>query len=195
MGKCVGRTANCTGKNLKNNDLGKIMKTYHDVTNFIGDKVPQLSLAEQINFVQKLIYQFVKDLPNDWVDGELDSEKPFYKTIFDEIINQSWQDDVIEQQLSDLDNLMWDMGEDYPHSTSEAILLLMELLDNWLVLSEFEQKSEDSDNMTLQSAVSFLNYFDLLVDEETGELADNDDWLQYSQTKQGFDLLKSALNS
>ena len=195
MGKCVSRTANCIGKNLKNNDLGKIMKTYNDVTNFIGDKVPQLSLAEQINFVQKLIYQFVKDLPNDWVDGELDSEKPFYKTIFDEIINQSWQDDVIEQQLSDLDNLMWDMGEDYPHSTSEAILLLMELLDNWLVLSEFEQKSEDSDNMTLQSAVSFLNYFDLLVDEETGELADNDDWLQYSQTKQGFDLLKSALNS
>lgn len=171
------------------------MKTYNDVTNFIGDKVPQLSLAEQINFVQKLIYQFVKDLPNDWVDGELDNEKPFYKTIFDEIINQSWQDDVIEQQLSDLDNLMWDMGEDYPHCTSEAILLLMELLDNWLVLSKIEQKSEDSDNMTLQSAVSFLNYFDLLVDEETGELADNDDWLQYSQTKQGFDLLKSALNS
>lgn len=195
MGKCVGRTANCIGKNLKNNDLGKIMKTYNDVTNFIGEKIPQLSLIEQIKFMQNLIYQFVKDLPNDWLDGELDSEKPFYKTIFDEIINQSWQDDVIEQQLSDLDNLMWEMGEDYPHCTSEAILLLMELLDNWLVLSKIEQKSEDSDNMTLQSAVSFLNYFDLLVDEETGELADNDDWLQYSQTKQGFDLLKSALNS
>ena len=55
------------------------MKSYADVTNFISQAIDELSLTEHIRFLQNLIYQFVRDLPIDWLDNELDSEKPITK--------------------------------------------------------------------------------------------------------------------
>lgn len=169
------------------------MKTYNDVTNFIGEKITALSLAEQIQFLQNLMYQFVNNLPDDWLDNELDSEKPHYQAIFQQIFEQTWQSDIIESELSALDDIMWAMGENYPHSTSDEILLVMELLDYWLVLQDFEQKSPESDTVTLSATISYLSYFDELVENDTGETADIDNWLTYPQTAYGFEMVKSAL--
>ncbi len=173
------------------------MKRYEDVTDFVDEQIGKLSLTEQVTFLQNLIYQFANNLPNDWLDDELEREKPHYQAIFAQIIQQptrqTWQADVIVQHLSDLDDIMWQMGETYPHSTSDAILLIMELLDYWLVLIEVKQKSDASDDIITSATMGYLSYFDALVEEQTGELADNATWLDYPQTAQGFEMLKIAL--
>lgn len=169
------------------------MKTYADVTNFIEKQIKTLTLNKQRHFLQNLIYQFVNDLPNDWLDNELDSEKPHYQAIFQQIFEQTWQSDLIENELSALDSIMWQMGDHYPHSTSDEILLVMELLDYWLILLEFEQKSVESDTIVTSAVMVYLSYFDEQVEAETGEPADFDTWLDYPQTKQAFDTLQAIL--
>ena len=69
----------------------------------------------------------------------------------------------------------------------------MELLDYWLVLIEVKQKSDASDDIITSATMGYLSYFDALVEEQTGELADNATWLDYPQTAQGFEMLKIAL--
>ena len=50
--------------------------SYADVINSIAQTASQLTLAAQSAFVQNLLRQFVQNLPADWLDNELDSEKP-----------------------------------------------------------------------------------------------------------------------
>lgn len=169
------------------------MQSYNEIADFIGEKIAQLSLTEQVNFLQNLIGEFVKNLPDTWLDNELDSEKPHYQAIFSQINEQTWQADTIERQLSALDTIMWQMGDHYPHSTSDEILLVIELLDYWLILLEFKQKSVESNTIVTSAVMGYLSYFDELVEIETGETADFDTWLDYPQTKQVFDTLQAIL--
>ena len=73
--------------------------SYADVINSIAQTTSQLTLAAQSAFVQNLLRQFVQNLPADWLDNELDSEKPYYQALFDAINTQTWQPDSIEQAL------------------------------------------------------------------------------------------------
>ena len=57
--------------------------SYADVINSIAQTASQLTLAAQSAFVQNLLRQFVQNLPADWLDNELDSEKPHYQALFD----------------------------------------------------------------------------------------------------------------
>lgn len=169
------------------------MQTYQEVTDFIGEKITQLSLSEQVIFLQNLMNEFIKNLSNTWLDDELKQEKPHYQAIFSQISEQTWQAEIIESELSALDDIMWAMGDHYPHSTSDEILLVIELLDYWLILLEFEQKSVESDTIVTSAVMGYLSYFDELVEIGTGETADFDTWLNYPQTKQAFDTLQVIL--
>lgn len=168
------------------------MKSYDQVTNFIGAEIDKLSLDEQIRFLQRLIYQFVKELPSDWLDGELAQEKPHYQAIYNQIVNQTWQKSLIEDALTELDNIMFDMGDDYPHRTSEEIFVIMDMLGFYLSLTEVEQKSDISDSWTTLATIAYVDYADRLPSYDD-EIADFENWLDYTDTAQAFENVENSL--
>lgn len=198
MGNGIGRTANCLGERL----VMKPITSYADVINAIAQPILAHTLAQQIEFVKQLIYQFVQDLPADWLDNELTVEKPHFQTIVNQITGQQWQDEILTQQLDALDDIMFDMGDAYPHQTSEPILLILDLLEFYLALKKVAEKSEVSDGWTLLAAESYLDYYDQLMEtnsepnssEPNSDAASSfDDWLAHPITKAAFDNVQHAL--
>ncbi|WP_394261768.1 hypothetical protein [Moraxella boevrei] len=169
------------------------MQSYDQVTNFIHAKIAKLTLNQQLYFVKHLIYQFSKNLANNWLDSELDSEKAHYQTIFNQINDNLWQADVIDDALAKLDDIMWAMGENYPHTTSDEILLIMEMLDYWLALSKLEQKDDNSNQLTFSTSLCLLTHFDEKSETRLGETTTYEDWLAYPETEQSFNIIKVAL--
>lgn len=169
------------------------MKSYVDVTNFISQQIASLSLTEQIRFLQHLLEQFVRDFPADWLAAELEHEKPHYQAIFEQISHQTWQADVIEQQLGLLDDIMFAMGDAYPHRTSEAILVMMDILGYYLSLIATKQKSDVSDGWTTLSAIAYLDYMDEYCNLGDNGDTDFDNWLDNPNTAIAFDHLKASL--
>ena len=171
--------------------------SYADVINSIAQTTAQLTLAAQSAFVQNLLRRFVQNLPADWLDNELDSEKPHYQALFDIINRQTWQTDSIEQALNALDDIMFATGESYPHSTSDAILLMLDMLGFYLSLTALEEKSEVSDGWVILTAESYLDYYDQLVEdssENTDDVAHSfDDWLAHPLTQTAFNHVNHAL--
>lgn len=169
------------------------MQSYDQVTNFIHAKIAKLTLNQQLYFVKHLIYQFSKNLSNNWLDSELDSEKAHYQTIFNQINDNLWQADVIDDALAKLDDIMWAMGENYLHTTSDEILLIMEMLDYWLALSKLEQKDGNSNQLTFSTSLCLLTHFDEKAEARLGETTTYEDWLSYPETEQSFNIIKVAL--
>ncbi|MFW2177378.1 MULTISPECIES: hypothetical protein [unclassified Moraxella] len=169
------------------------MQSYYDVTNFIHEKLQQLSSEQQADFIKNLIYHFVKGLPTDWLEGELDSEKPHYQAIIQQILQPNWHDEIIEQQLLVLDDIMFSMGDAYPHNTSEALLMIWELLDFYLSLREMAQKSDNSHELGMLSAISYLEYVESLIENNLGQASDFEDWLAQPLMATAFDDIKHAL--
>ena len=171
--------------------------SYADVINSIAQTASQLTLAAQSAFVQNLLRQFVQNLPADWLDNELDSEKPHYQALFDIINRQTWQTDSIEQALNALDDILFAMGESYPHSTSDAILLMLDMLGFYLSLTAMEEKSAVSDGWVILTAEGYLDYYDQLAEdssENTDDAAHSfDDWLAHPQTQTAFNHVTHAL--
>ena len=182
------------------------MKSYIDVTNFMGQQINQLSLTQQIAFLQHLIGQFVHELPNDWLDHELDSEKPHYQALFAQIINHTWHTDSIEQQLTALDDIMFALGDAYPHNTSEAILLILDMLGFYQSLIATEEKSALSNCWVILSTESYLDYHDKLAEGSANQLENDgeqsydegisfDNWLAHPLTQSAFQHITHALKS
>ena len=171
--------------------------SYADVINSIAQTAAQLTLTAQSAFVQNFLRQFVQNLPADWLDNELDSEKPHYQALFDIINRQTWQTDSIEQALNALDDIMFAMGDSYPHSTSDAILLMLDMLGFYLSLTAMEEKSAVSDGWVILTAEGYLDYYDQLADdssENTDEVAHSfDDWLAHPLTQTAFNHVNHAL--
>lgn len=171
--------------------------SYADVINSIAQTTAQLTLAAQSAFVQNLLRQFVQNLPADWLDNELDSEKPHYQALFDAINRKTWQPDSIEQALNALDDIMFAMGDSYPHSTSDAILLMLDMLGVYLSLTAMEEKSEVSDGWVILTAEGYLDYYDQLAEdssENTDDVAHSfDDWLAHPLTQTAFNHVNHAL--
>lgn len=171
--------------------------SYADVINSIAQTTAQLTLAAQSAFVQNLLRQFVQNLPADWLDNELDSEKPHYQALFDAINRQTWQPDSIEQALNALDDIMFAMGDSYPHSTSDAILLMLDMLGVYLSLTAMEEKSAVSDGWVILTAEGYLDYYDQLAEdssENTDDVAHSfDDWLAHPLTQTAFNHVNHAL--
>ena len=171
--------------------------SYADVINSIAQTASQLTLAAQSAFVQNLLRQFVQNLTADWLDNELDSEKPHYQALFDIINRQTWQTDSIEQALNALDDIMFAMGDSYPHSTSDAILLMLDMLGFYLSLTAMEEKSEVSDGWVILTAEGYLDYYDQLAEdssENTDDVAHSfDDWLAHPLTQTAFNHVNHAL--
>ena len=171
--------------------------SYADVINSIAQTAAQLTLAAQSAFVQNLLRQFVQNLPADWLDNELDSEKPHYQALFDAINRQTWQPDSIEQALNALDDIMFAMGDSYPHSTSDAILLMLDMLGVYLSLTAMEEKSEVSDGWVILTAEGYLDYYDQLAEdssENTDDVAHSfDDWLAHPLAQTAFNHVNHAL--
>ena len=171
--------------------------SYADVINSIAQTTAQLTLAAQSAFVQNLLRQFVQNLPADWLDNELDSEKPHYQALFDAINRQTWQPDSIEQALNALDDIMFAMGDSYPHSTSDAILLMLDMLGVYLSLTAMEEKSEVSDGWVILTAEGYLDYYDQLAEdssENTDDVAHSfDDWLAHPLAQTAFNQVNHAL--
>ena len=171
--------------------------SYADVINSIAQTTSQLTLAAQSAFVQNLLHQFVQNLPTDWLDNELNSEKPHYQSLFDIINRQTWQTDSIEQALNALDDIMFAMGESYPHSTSDAILLMLDMLGFYLSLTAMEEKSAVSDGWVILTAEGYLDYYDQLAEdssENTDDVAHSfDDWLAHPLTQTAFNHVNHAL--
>lgn len=170
--------------------------SYADVINNIAQTASQLTLAAQSAFVQNLLRQFVQNLPSDWLDNELDSEKPHYQALFDIINRQTWQTDSIEQALNALDDIMF-TGDSYPHSTSDAILLMLDMLGFYLSLTAMEEKSAVSDGWVILTAEGYLDYYDQLAEdssENTDEVAHSfNDWLAHPLTQTAFNHVTHAL--
>lgn len=170
--------------------------SYADVINSIAQTASQLTLAAQSAFVQNLLRQFVQNLPADWLDNELDSEKPHYQALFDIINRQTWQTDSIEQALNALDDIMF-TGDSYPHSTSDAILLMLDMLGFYLSLTAMEEKSAVSDGWVILTAEGYLDYYDQLAEdssENTDEVAHSfNDWLAHPLTQTAFNHVTHAL--
>ncbi|BFL70229.1 hypothetical protein SKB0120_12910 [Moraxella osloensis] len=171
--------------------------SYTDVINSIAQTASQLTLAAQSAFVQNLLRRFVQNLPTDWLDNELDSEKLHYQALFDIINRQTWQPDSIEQALNALDDIMFAMGDSYPHSTSDAILLMLDMLGVYLSLTAMEEKSAVSDGWVILTAEGYLDYYDQLAEdssENTDDVAHNfDDWLAHPLTQTAFNHVNHAL--
>ena len=171
--------------------------SYADVINSIAQTAAQLTLTAQSAFVQNLLRQFVQNLPADWLDNELDSEKPHYQALFDAVNTQTWQTDSIEQALNALDDIMFAMGESYPHSTSDAILLMLDMLGFYLSLTAMEEKSAVSDGWVILTAEGYLDYYDQLAEdssENTDDVAHSfDDWLAHPLTQAAFNHVTHAL--
>lgn len=171
--------------------------SYADVINSIAQTASQLTLAAQSAFVQNLLRQFVQNLPADWLDNELDSEKPHYQALFDAVNTQTWQTDSIEQALNALDDIMFAMGDSYPHSTSDAILLMLDMLGFYLSLTAMEEKSAVSDGWVILTAEGYLDYYDQLAEdssENTDDVAHSfDDWLAHPLTQTAFNHVNHAL--
>ena len=171
--------------------------SYADVINSIAQTTSQLTLAGQSAFVQNLLRQFVQNLPDDWLDNELDSEKPHYQALFDAVNTQTWQTDSIAQALNALDDIMFAMGDSYPHSTSDAILLMLDMLGVYLSLTAMEEKSAVSDGWVILTAEGYLDYYDQLAEdssENTDDVAHSfDDWLAHPLTQTAFNHVNHAL--
>ena len=170
--------------------------SYADVINSIAQTTSQLTLAAQSAFVQNLLRRFVQNLPADWLDNELDSEKPHYQALFDIINRQTWQTASIEQALNALDDIMF-TGDSYPHSTSDAILLMLDMLGFYLSLTAMEEKSAVSDGWVILTAEGYLDYYDQLAEdssENTDDVAHSfDDWLAHPLTQAAFNHVNHAL--
>lgn len=170
--------------------------SYADVINSIAQTASQLTLAAQSAFVQNLLRQFVQNLPADWLDNELDSEKPHYQALFDIINRQTWQTASIEQALNALDDIMF-TGDSYPHSTSDAILLMLDMLGFYLSLTAMEEKSAVSDGWVILTAEGYLDYYDQLAEdssENTDDVAHSfDDWLAHPLAQTAFNHVNHAL--
>ena len=170
--------------------------SYADVINSIAQTTSQLTLAAQSAFVQNLLRQFVQNLPADWLDNELDSEKPHYQALFDIINRQTWQTASIEQALNALDDIMF-TGDSYPHSTSDAILLMLDMLGFYLSLTAMEEKSAVSDGWVILTAEGYLDYYDQLAEdssENTDDVAHSfNDWLAHPLTQTAFNHVTHAL--
>ena len=171
--------------------------SYADVINSIAQTTAQLTLAAQSAFVQNLLRRFVQNLPTDWLDNELDSEKPHYQALFDIINRQTWQPDSIEQALNALDDIMFAMGDSYPHSTSDAILLTLDMLGFYLSLTAMEEKSAVSDGWVILTAEGYLDYYDQLAEDSSENIDDVahsfDDWLAHPLTQTAFNHVNHAL--
>ena len=171
--------------------------SYADVINSIAQTAAQLTLAQQSAFVQNLLRQFVQNLPADLLDNELDSEKPHYQALFDIINRQTWQTDSMEQALNALDDIMFAMGDSYPHSTSDAILLMLDMLGFYLSLTAMEEKSAVSDGWVIITAEGYLDYYDQLAEDSSENIDDVahsfDDWLAHPLTQTAFNHVNHAL--
>ena len=170
------------------------MKSYIDVTNFMGQQINQLSLTQQIAFLQHLIGQFVHELPNASLDH------------FAQIINHTWHTDSIEQQLTALDDIMFALGDAYPHNTSEAILLILDMLGFYQSLIATEEKSALSNGWVILSTESYLDYHDKLAEGSANQLENDgeqsydegisfDNWLAHPLTQSAFQHITHALKS
>lgn len=172
--------------------------SYADVINTVAKTISQLTLKQQRKFIQYLLHQFVQDLPDGWLDGELAIEQPHYQAIAEQLIQQSWNDAMIGQQLNALDDIMFGMGDAYPHQTSEAILLLLDMLGFYLSLAETEEKSEVSNDWVMLSAHSYLDYYDNMMEqnsEQSGDAASSfDHWLAHPITETAFQNVNNALD-
>ena len=171
--------------------------SYADVINSIAQTASQLTLAAQSSFVQNLLRRFVQNLPADWLDNELDSEKPHYQALFDIINRQTWQTDSIEQALNALDDILFAMGESYPHSTSDAILLMLDMLGVYLSLTAMEEKSAVSDGWVILTVEGYLDYYDQLAEDSRENIDDVahsfNDWLAHPLTQTAFNHVNHAL--
>ena len=92
---------------------------------------------------------------------------------------------------------MFAMGESYPHSTSDAILLMLDMLGFYLSLTAMEEKSEVSDGWVILTAEGYLDYYDQLA-EDSSENRDDvahsfDDWLAHPLTQAAFNHVNHAL--
>ena len=123
--------------------------------------------------------------------------QPHYQALFDIINTQTWQTASIDQALNALDDIMFSMGDSYPHSTSDAILLMLDMLGFYLSLTAMEDKSAVSDGWVILTAEGYLDYYDQLAEdssENTDDVAHSfDDWLAHPLTQTAFNHVNHAL--
>ncbi|ELA08596.1 hypothetical protein MOMA_08541 [Moraxella macacae 0408225] len=171
------------------------MQSYNAITDFIHDHLTKFSLSQQTNFVKNLIYQFSKTLTENWLDNELDSEKPHYQTIFNQITSNHWQADSLKNSVIELDNIMLTMGVNYPHTTGEDLLLILELLPYWFELNEHAQKDTHSDQLVVSACICLLDHFEEQAETRLDTTISYENWLNYPETTTGFAMINTALQT
>lgn len=188
------------------------MTSYNAVMGYLSDTLPKLTEPQRIQVAQRLITYFVQHLPADWLAQELPSEQPHYETLATLINAQTWQVNALNHTLTALDDIMWQMGNTYPHTTGDYPLQLLILLDYYLQLvldvdtdtglvptndprvkPHNEQPRQAPTEAIIMLINEFLGFYEKQVEAQHGHPVHLDEWLNYLPIGQAFGYLKAAL--
>lgn len=164
---------------------GKTMKSYVDVISFLNTQISELNFEQAVTFVQRLIKDFVKKLPSDWLDNELLDEKPFYRTLAQLLTEPHWELSQLTAQIAGLDTIMDAMGEDYPHNTDAYALAVLTMVDYYLQIFD---NSEQFQGFVMGVVDEYMNMADFEAQD-----ADSDNWLEAPPIAQAVTTITNLL--
>lgn len=190
------------------------MTSYNALMGYLSQAVPILTQPQRIQVAQQLITYFVQHLPTDWLAQELPNEQPHYETLATLVSTQTWQVAALTQALNALDDIMWQMGDAYPHSTGDYPLQLLVLLDHYLQLvadvdtdaaptpaNRSLAEPQNGQQPQVQAAAmimlidEFLGFYEKQVEMQQGHPVQLDHWLDYLPIGHAFAHLKTALEA
>ena len=171
------------------------MKSYDAVMAYVGHTIPQFNDAKLTKVAQQLIGYVVQTLPTDWLAHELPSEQPHYQALAKLIADNDWQDAAINAELLALDDIMWAMGDAYPHNTGDYPLQLMVLLDYYLQLDKTDNITASDENVSTMIMLidEYLGFYEKLVEQQSSTPINIDHWLTYPEIDKAFDQLQTII--
>ena len=157
--------------------------SYIDAIYYLNNEVAKLTYTQAMLLNQTIIEYFVSVLPDDWLAAELPNERPHYQMLRDVIEQGNWQVTTLQAVISNLDAIMVEMGNAYPHTTDLYPMSLLIMVDNFI---EFSLNPDDYQEYTLGVVNEFMTAADAVASEEIGESVDLDFWLEYPVIDRAF---------
>lgn len=175
------------------------MKTFTEVMSYFEQQVTDFEKPQSLYLSQLIVNDFLVKLPKDWEKTELEEEQPHLLKIAELLKQKNWDFIAINSELLALDDIMYEMDEDYPADMDLLPITLLNMRDLVTVFEE-EQEMQFLYPQTASLLIEqYLNVADYFADIEGCEKnpnfsLDDTDWLNYPLIKQAFNQLNDWIS-
>lgn len=156
------------------------LQSYKDFHTFLTLQIQGLTTHQAKKLTELLLLNFLENLSNDFYQKELPSQKPYFEALYQEvkIPIDKWNLIDIKKNIKYIDQIIEDMGDDYPADMDSTALNFLILLDDYLKINRMRVHQK-----ILSKVIDFtVIYFDW-VDSELEETADIETWATHSEIR------------